>query len=664
MGLLTLGHPMPWSEAKKHAAHVRKQGLVQLLKVWNRNKGRHNNDFLWGDEVEYMICSFSETDKTVKVSLRAPDVLTALAKLAEEEGGETDWKPEFAMYMLESTPGKPFDSNPLCLVKVEHNMRIRRLQAKKVLRPGEVLCCFASFPLLGTPESTLPPTFPNGPVMHSLFVSDSLIMDHPRFATLAANIRERRGHNVAIEMPVYRDSNTKIPLALPSAAPSSSGVGTEPFDSFNYPISRGDHILMDAMAFGMGCCCLQITFQARDISEARRVYDQFVALAPIMISLTAASPMWRGYIADTDTRWSVISQSVDCRTPQELGKEPLSTERFRIPKSRYDSVSFYLDEKCDQKYNDLDLVFDQEVFEYLQQEGMDASLAKHYAHLYIRDPIVIFHETLNVDNDISTDHFENIQSTNWQTARFKPPPANSQIGWRTEFRPMEVQLTEFENAAFTAFTILLTHVLVTYNLALYMPLSKVDENMKRSQARDAVLNSKFWFRRRILANGRAAPNCDGTMNMDKPNISEADLDICDEMTVNEIMNGRKCSGSVVAFPGLVPILRKYVDSLHVDLHTHRRITSYLDFISARASGSIPTMAAWLRAQIVAHPAYRQDSVVSQEMVFDVYSRCTRIVEGTENAESLLGPFAAVYLQPIDSAAAAYTAPAFSLPAKK
>ena len=33
---------------------------------------------------------------------------------------------------------------------------------------------------------------------------------------------------------------------------------------------------------------------------------------------------------------------------------------------------------------------------------------------------------------------QNIQSTNWQTMRFKPPPPNSSIGWRVEFRPTEV----------------------------------------------------------------------------------------------------------------------------------------------------------------------------------------------------------------------------------
>ena len=36
--------------------------------------------------------------------------------------------------------------------------------------------------------------------------------------------------------------------------------------------------------------------------------------------------------------------------------------------------------------------------------------------------------------------FQNIQSTNWQTMRFKPPPSGQDIGWRVEFRPMEVVL--------------------------------------------------------------------------------------------------------------------------------------------------------------------------------------------------------------------------------
>ena len=35
------------------------------------------------------------------------------------------------------------------------------------------------------------------------------------------------------------------------------------------------------------------------------------------LALTAASPLYRGYIADVDCRWNVIAGSVDDRTPEE-----------------------------------------------------------------------------------------------------------------------------------------------------------------------------------------------------------------------------------------------------------------------------------------------------------------------------------------------------------
>lgn len=42
-------------------------------------------------------------------------------------------------------------------------------------------------------------------------------------------------------------------------------------------------IHMDAMAFGMGSCCLQVTFQAENLLESRLLYDQLVVLAPIVV---------------------------------------------------------------------------------------------------------------------------------------------------------------------------------------------------------------------------------------------------------------------------------------------------------------------------------------------------------------------------------------------
>jgi glutamate--cysteine ligase catalytic subunit len=82
--------------------------------------------------------------------------------------------------------------------------------------------------------------------------------------------------------------------------------------------------------------------------------------------------------------------------------------------------------------------------------------------------------------------------------RFKPPPPHSNIGWRVEFRPMEVQLTDFENAAYTVFLVLMTRVILTFELNFIIPLSNVDDNLRRAFKRDAIREEKFCFRKDLL----------------------------------------------------------------------------------------------------------------------------------------------------------------------
>ena len=40
------------------------------------------------------------------------------------------------------------------------------------------------------------------------------------------------------------------------------------------------------------------------------------------------------------------------------------------------------------------------------KEGFDELLADHFAHLFIRDPLVIFTELIDQDDGTSADHFE------------------------------------------------------------------------------------------------------------------------------------------------------------------------------------------------------------------------------------------------------------------
>lgn len=66
-------------------------------------------------------------------------------------------------------------------------------------------------------------------------------------------------------------------------------------------------------------------------------------------------------------------------------------------------------------------------------------------------------------------------------------------------------MTEFENAAYAVFIVLLTRTILSLDLNLYMPLSKVDENMKTAHKRDAVKIGSFFFRKHIIE-GESAQN--------------------------------------------------------------------------------------------------------------------------------------------------------------
>ena len=177
--------------------------------------------------------------------------------------------------------------------------------------------------------------------------------------------------------------------------------------------------------------------------------------------------------------------------------QPLKHDRWRIPKSRYASNSTYIstDPRLRPEYFDPNLIVDESIKAQLLEGGMDDRLATHFAHLFIRDPIVIFNEDLEELDLSKADHFENIQSTNWQHMRFKPPPPGSDIGWRVEFRPMEIQMTDFENAAFSVFIVLITRAILSFDLNFYIPIALVDENMETAHARDAVLERRFHFRK-------------------------------------------------------------------------------------------------------------------------------------------------------------------------
>ena len=236
-------------------------------------------------------------------------------------------------------------------------------------------------------------------------------------------------------------------------------------------------------------------------------------------------------------------------------------------------------------------------------------------------------------------------------------------GWRTEFRPLEVQLTDFENAAFALIVVLLARSIIAHKHSFYIPMTLVHENMRRAQLKDAVLTQKFWFRRNSLqvisrqpddvhvtsildptddTAAAAAVRCNdramdgmhhhrvasssavaGAVASTIPSITEIDLV---ELTIDEIMNGEKkkeeqgdSSGDRAStgnlFQGIIPHIRQSLgpssssvpsSSSSSDAKTppgHHPLDKYLDLLSDRASGRLPTAARWMRDFVTSHPLY-------------------------------------------------------------
>lgn len=123
--------------------------------------------------------------------------------------------------------------------------------------------------------------------------------------------------------------------------------------------------------------------------------------------------------------------------------------------------------------------------------------------------------------------------------------------------------------------------------------------MKKAQGRNAIHEEKFWFRNDIQNKGRK------------------DYSL---MSISEIVNGKD------GFPGLVPLIQTYLNSMDVDADTQCTLQQYLSFISKRAKGEIWTAAKWLREFVTSHPDYKHDSRISEEINYDLLLRIAKLID--------------------------------------
>lgn len=676
MGPLIHGTLLDWPTTCLQTSQAKINGIEQFLNVYNTAKDFDNYAFKWGDEIEYMLLRFDDKFQTVKLSLSSHNILPQLQKDREPQSRRsfqsTLWTLEFAQWMIEGLPGVPYRDYVADLANVERNMVLRRKLIAELLGKDDAVMTLSAFPRIGCGVFTSPATKVFDPRTRSFLVSDEVCSLHPRFSNMIEHLRLRRGSNVHVSIPLFLDKCTARTQSLIPEEESHQillkksqdlpGLQTKqqeiPFTSIlqGFDITAKDSVLMDSSIFGAGCCCLQVTLQAANIQEGRHLYDQLAVIAPLMLALTAATPAIRGMLVDTDTRWYILSASLDDRTPDEISSGVL--------RSRHGSINCFLSSREQYEthlYNDIPIPVNRKAYTRLKDAGVDHFLAQHVANIFARDPLILFKESLARDNTTSTEQYDNLQSTNWNSVRLKIPPPGTDIGWRVEFRSMEVGLTDFENAAYAIFVVILSRVILAYNLNLYIPISKVDENMARSSQRDAINTQLFYFRQDVFLQsvgnncssdrGRRTANASRgqndynaeilVQNVDRLSLESDSMNkSCVEMSLNEIFNGKQLcrNGSKKMFPGLITLMKEYVRALEADDATRTQILRYIDFVSDRASGKLCTNATYVRQFIRSHKAYKMDSVVSDEICYDLLKHLQGITKGTVQVPELLGEY--------------------------
>ncbi|KAJ2066189.1 glutamate--cysteine ligase [Coemansia sp. S2] len=438
--------------------------------------------------------------------------------------------------------------------------------------------------------------------------------------------------------------------------------------------SNHNKLLLDSPLFGVGSGgILRVTLCAADLDEARILYDHLAPISAIMIALTAGTPIVRGYLTDRDSYWEVQCSATDDRSAQERGFAPVTTAKGKLMKSGLGTIESYLgpgpsskDMSFNSQYNDMYYTYESAASVALMNVGIDRELSQHVARLFIRDLHFATAKMLRDKDDATSsrsngqEHFKRFLGCNRQNVCLYPPNTRTRSGWEVEFVSLEVQLTDEENAAFISFIVLLSRVIISYSLNLYIPISMMNQNMVRAQKVNAAKEQVFFFRRDLFSGrdgkqsgpgliSRGGENSGwinthaGDYNADAtPSEREArghrhlgpgspDTTEYVELTINEILNGSPTH----KVAGLLNIVLSYLPKLGLEYQAENELRRQLVLIRRRASGKLCTLATWMRNFVEKHPDYRHDSVVSPEVNYDMLRTLNDIEERRVAAPELL-----------------------------
>jgi len=383
---------------------------------------------------------------------------------------------------------------------------------------------------------------------------DGLITDKPRYQDMFSRLPGRASH-----------LNDQCGYAMESLPP---------FSDFERSTINIRHAVES-----WGGCALQATFSAHNLQEACRLHDQLVPLGPLMLALSAATPIYKGRLVATDTRWKAMSWAGDDRKSSE--------KQHLLPRSG--CTPTYLEETpSTRQMNDRALDSAEGPESDLRKLGVSPALATYFAHILGREPFIgtaCMPGSDGMSNSTQDARMESLNthmSTWWPHVRLKLPvlsTANESLPWRIEFRPMEAQPSDMENAALVVALRVLQQTIQHFDLDLKIPISAVEDNMNRASDHNAATDQLFRFAARSgYSMGETALAFDGWVSLDV------------------IFNGDS-NAAGHKWRGLLPLAEEYLDQRNISslsIKEQEKIFGALDLLSARASGKLDTPAKWMR----------------------------------------------------------------------
>jgi glutamate--cysteine ligase catalytic subunit len=597
MGLL-YGEKMgvySYKETKNYRKILKKNAALQIVKLLEKFadfKKSETEALKYGTELEIHILREVKlnNNKFYAINEDNYEVIKNMKKDKIENSLDFDFYEEFACWMLEIAPEKPFDKYlDVKAIDKHFNESASYLRKNKKIK---VLFGMSTLPTIGTDNYFLDSNNRNIEIEYrknvntlsgSNYFLDSTITNHSRFKNLVYNTNVRRGSKTSIKIPIFQDQKTTEKI-----------------------------IELDHFGFGMANTCLQITYSTEDMDQARFLYDQFHVLAPLMQAFSVSSPVIAGRLLDWDCRWKIIEQAVDDRNSREIG---------HIEKSKYSPINLFISNDFRNKphYNDKKFTINKKFKKTLKNSlkekknsfYKDTRLLNHYAYLFLREHLIVYPDLVKKDNVENTIDFEAIQSTNWNDVRFKPP-ANfeSKLGWLVEFRSMDSPILNKEKTALVFMTTLFQRIIIDSKLGInfYVPISKIDKNFAESIKIDAITSSKFFFRKYFA-------ECLHGKDVVKDDI------VC--LSLLDWLEGNS------EFDGMRSLIKKFVElnsalllqeSKELGYSLIQTIWKVFDFFVARSKGLLLTSAAFIRKFVLSHKDYKHNSILSDKLMTDLMTK--------------------------------------------